>query len=306
MMEISVLSQKMYDCIIIGGGPAGLTCAIYLARFKRSVLLIENGKYRNYASHGIHGFLGYDGVKPSELLKKGKSEAIKYKVNFEKDTVKKVQQKKAHFEVLTGGKKFESKKVVLAYGVTDNLPEIKNFKKYYGINIHHCPVCDGCEVTGKRVGVIGLIDKVFEMTIELKQWTDKIIVFTNGHPEGLDKYKIAKLAKFNIKVTNEKVSHLNGKENLESIVLTNGEQIMIEELFFSSNAQNSCSIADDLKCSLTKKHNKLAVNKNCESSIKGIFAIGDLVAGPQLVVTACSGGTIAALEINKQLLKEAI
>ena len=294
----------MYDCIIIGGGPAGLTCAIYLARFKRKVMLIENGKYRNYASHGIHGFPGYDGIKPAQLLKNARAEASKYNASFEKVTVTKVISGKGSFKVVSNNKSHESRKVVLAYGVTDDIPAIKGFKKYYGKNIHHCPVCDGYEVKGKRVGVIGLIDKVFEMAVELKQWTENIIVLTNGHSEGLDRYKISKLAKFGIEVTNEKISYLKGKEDLESIVLDSGERIDVEALFFSNKIENSCSIAEDLKCSLTKKHNKLVVNKNCETTIKGVFAIGDLLAGPQLVITACSAGAIAAIEINRQLLRE--
>lgn len=294
----------MYDCIIIGGGPAGLTCAIYLARFKRNTLLIEDGKYRNYASPGIHGFLGYDGIKPVELLKQGRAEASKYNVNFKKGTVTRVIRKKGFFEVLADKESVKTKKVVLAYGVKDDLPGIKGFKKFYGKNIHHCPVCDGYEVKGKRVGVIGLIDKVFEMAVELKQWTNNITVLTNGHPEGMDRIKISKLAKSGIIVTNEKISFLKGKENLESIVLMNGNSIDIEAIFFSNKIENSCKIAEDLKCSLTQKHNKVIVNKNCESSVRGVFAIGDLLSGPQLVVTACSEGALAAIEINRQLLKE--
>ena len=294
----------MFDCIIVGGGPAGLTCSIYLARFKRSVLLIENGKYRNYASSGIHGFLGYDGIKPSELLRKGKTEALKYKVKFKKETVKKVVNKNEYFEVLADGKIYRSKKVVLAYGVTDKIPSIKNFEKYYGRNIFHCPVCDGYEASGKIVGVIGQIDKVYEMAVELKQWANKIMVFTNGHSEGLDRYKINKLGKFNIRVTNEKILRLEGNNNLESIVLENGERFRINILFFSNKIENSCALAEDLKCLLSKNHNRLVVNKYCESNIKGVFGIGDLVQGHQLVVTACSEGAVAAIEINRQLLKE--
>src|SRR6185295_14874277 len=131
------------------------------------------------------------------------------------------------------------------------------FKKFYGKNIHHCPVCDGYEVKGKRVGVIGLIDKVFEMAVELKQWTNNITVLTNGHPEGLDRIKISKLAKSGINVTNEKISFLKGKENLESIVLMNGNSIDIDAIFFSNKIENSCKIAEDLKCSLSQKHNKV-------------------------------------------------
>ncbi len=152
------MQNIIYDCIIIGGGPAGLTCSLYLSRFKRNVLLIENNKTRNYASHGIHGFPGYDGIKPGILISKARKEAEKYGVNFLRDTVLEVKKSKDFFQIFLNKKKIKSRKVMLAYGVRDSFPEISNFNKFYGRQIHHCPVCDGYETSGKKTGVLGVYE----------------------------------------------------------------------------------------------------------------------------------------------------
>lgn len=295
----------MYDCIIVGGGPAGLTCAIYLARFNRNVFLIENFKYRNYASQGIHGFLGYDGIKPIKLINRARKEALKYGVKFYEDTVKAVFKKNNFFEVSTGSKKFKSKKVMLAYGVRDTLPEIDNFEKYCGVSIYHCPVCDGYEVIGKKIGVLGAGKKALGMALELLQWTNQIIILTNGSKINLTKDKRRKLKEYKIDVIEEKILKLQGEQKkLRNVVFESGEKLNVSSLFFTIEVKNSCSIAEDLRCKIKKTNNKIHVNKYRESSIKGVFAAGDLLAGPQLVVTACADGAIAAVEINKQLLKK--
>lgn len=297
----------MYDCIVVGGGPAGLTCSIYLARFNRSVFLIEDFKQRNYASQGIHGYLGYDGIKPKHLLNKARIEATKYGVKFHKGTVTKIIKKKAFFVISTATQNFKSKKLMLAYGVRDQFPQIKDFDKYYGKSIHHCPVCDGFEIINKKVGVIGVGKKASGMALELMQWTDQIIVLSNGNKLNITKDKRRKLIKNRIKINEEQIIKLQGSaKQLNSIVLESGKKIEIHSIFFTIDVKNSCTLAEDLRCKIEKTNNKIRVNKYGESSIKGVFAGGDLNTGPQLVVTACADGAVAAIQINKQLLKESL
>ncbi|MDQ3194255.1 MAG: NAD(P)/FAD-dependent oxidoreductase [Bacteroidota bacterium] len=298
--------KKIYDCIIIGGGPSGLTCAIYLARFQRSVAVIDNGKYRNHASRGVHGYLGYDGIKPARLIKLALKEASYYGVEIIKGTAKKFDKIKEHWEVrTTENKKFRSEKIVLAYGVRDILPAIRGFKKYYGKYIFHCPVCDGYEVRRKTVGIIGEIAKVESLAYELQQWADQIIIFTNGSKEGSDTRPCSRLKKHGIEVNEEKLKSFNVKNNTDRYVITySGNIISVDYLFFSIEVCNSCSLAEDIDCSMNDTNNNILTNRKFETSLKGVFAIGDLVEGPQLVVKACASGAVAAIEINRQILKQ--
>ncbi len=299
--------NKLYDCIIIGGGPSGLTCAIYLARLLRNVLIIDNGQYRNYASHGIHGYLGYDGIKPSLLIKLARKEALEYGVVFIKGTVNKFSRKQNLWEVKIGNKKFIAKRVVMAYGVRDVLPDIKGFKKYYGKYIFHCPVCDGYEVRGTTVGIVGEIAKVEDTAYELLQWAERVIIFTNGSREDAGARVYRKLKKFKIDVNEEKLKSFVVKNKLKRYLLSDsGKIISVDFIFFSIEVCNSCSLAEDINCFMNKSSNKILTNKKFETSLKGVFAIGDLVEGPQLVVTACATGAVAAIEINRQILKDQI
>jgi len=305
---VKIHSQnKLYDCIIIGGGPSGLTCAIYLARFSRNVLIIDSGQYRNYASQGIHGFLGYDGIKPERLLKLARKEAKSYGVNFVKGKVNKFYKRQEHWKVKIENNNFSSRKVVMAYGVKDPLPEIKGFKEYYGKYIFHCPVCDGYEVRGKTVGIVGDILKVQGMAYELRQWAARIILFTNGSKvdPGIGVYK--KLKKFNIEINEEKLKSFNVKNKSGRYLISeSGKIISVDFIFFATEIQNSCSLAEDLNCSINNSNNRITTNRKFETTLKGVFAVGDLAEGPQLVVTACASGAVAAIEINKQILKDMI
>ncbi len=292
----------MFDCIIIGGGPAGLTCAIYLARFQRDVLLIENGKYRNYASQGVHGFLGYDGVKPMTLINSARKEASKYGVNFYNSTVTKLKNKNKYFEVNCNNSAYKSKIIVLAYGVRDVLPEIEGLQKYYGISVHHCPVCDGYEIKNKKVGLIGNPESSIHLALELKQWTDNITILCNG--KRMSNYLKTKLKKCKIDYLEMSINMIDGDNNsLKYVVLSDGEKINFDALFFCSDVLLSSNLHKDINCGMDIRK-KIKVNKCRETNIKGAFAIGDITSGPQLVVTSCADGAIAAIEINKQLMEK--
>lgn len=289
----------MFDCIIIGGGPAGLTCAIYLARFNRNVIVIENGKYRNYYSQGIHGFLGYDGVKPMTLIRCARKEAAGYGVKFQRSTVTKLSEKNEYFEVNCRAEVFRSKIVVLAYGVRDILPEVRGIKKYYGRSIHHCPVCDGYEIRNKKVGLLGSPENSLNMASELKHWTQDLTILSNG-VEINSRIK-NKLNKSSIGFIEKKLIRAEGNgKSLKNIILSGGEKINFDALFFYSEVRSSCNIHEDIKL-MTDKDSKIRVNRKMETSVNGIFAIGDITAGPQLVIAACADGAIAAIEINKKL-----
>jgi thioredoxin reductase len=301
-----VSSQATYDCIIIGGGPAGLTCAIFLGRYRLRVLVVDGGRPRNYASRAIHGFLGYHEIAPRELLDRGRAEAHTVGAEIINGTASKVERIGDVFEVTTtAGKRF-ARRVVLAYGVRDTLPNVPDVERYYGAGIFHCPDCDGYEATGKRVGVIGWGTKAVGMALKLLQWTDQLTIFVEGNDRDFNQEETSKLRAQEIGIKDEKIVTFIGQDRLEAAVLSSGERVELDAIFFTIGTEKSCDLAEQLGCAEVEGTACLVVNDFKETTVEGVYAIGDLVPGSQLVITSAADGAIAAIAINKSLLPPAL
>ncbi|HUP47256.1 MAG TPA: NAD(P)/FAD-dependent oxidoreductase [Thermoanaerobaculia bacterium] len=295
--------QATYDCIIIGGGPAGLTCAIFLGRFRRRVLLLDDGRPRNYAARAIHGFLGQHDIAPDELLRRGRAEAETVGVEIRECTARKVERIGDVFEVATTRGNVIARRVVLAYGVRDKLPDIPGVERYYGASIYHCPDCDGYEVSGKRVGVIGWGKNAVGLALDLLQWTGELTIFTDGHARDWTDEHTGKLLSFGIDVKEEKVVSLEGSgDQVSAAVLQSGERVPLEAMFFTIGVERSCLLAEDIGCEVDDARPDIMVDEQKQTSVKGIYAIGDLVPGSQLAITSAADGAIAAIAINTSLL----
>lgn len=190
------------DVIIIGGGPAGLSAALVLARANRSVLLFDSGKKRNDASHVQHAILGADGEDRAEFLQRARSQVTAYPcVSFHccavvdvdieaartepsSNTKMKNGERVAHtwqFEVGTeDGRRWRSKKLILATGVTDLIPDVPGFQDYWGKGIWVCLYCDGYEYNDKVLGAYGNGERGVHMALEMLLWSDTVTLFTNG------------------------------------------------------------------------------------------------------------------------------
>ena len=295
--------QSTYDCVIIGGGPAGLTCAIFLGRYRRRVLLIHDNRPRNYASRAIHGFIGQHDIPPGELLTRGRAEAAYAGVEICECTAKKVERMGDVFEVTTTAGVYRARRIVLAYGVRDQLPDIPEVDRFYGGSIYHCPDCDGYEVLDKKVGVIGWGKKAAGLALKLLQWTDQLTVFTDGNERGWEPEHTSKLLAQGIGIKDEKITSLEGEaRQVTAAVLSTGQRVDVEAMFFTIGVTRSCLLAEDLGCKVDEEAPNIIVNDLKETSIEGVYAVGDLVAGSQLAITSAADGAIAAIAINKSLL----
>ena len=304
--DASLNLDSPYDCVIIGGGPAGLTCGIFLGRYRRRVLIVDSASPRNAASHGIHGFLGNHGIKPAELLRRGREEAESVGVDFASGVVSQVSRVGDIFEVETEAGTARGRRVVLAYGVRDTLPDVPDLDQFYGRSIFHCPDCDGYEVSDRRVGVIGWGKRVAGFTLALMQWTDNLTVFTHGNDHELSPEEMSKLQAQGVSIQRETITGLLGADGkLRGVLLDNGEKIDLDALFFTIAVDRSCLLAEDIGCQVHEDAPCIVVDEHKRTSVEGIYAIGDLVPGAQLVVTSAADGAIAAIAINKSLLPPA-
>lgn len=291
-----------YDAIIIGGGPGGLTCAIFLGRYRRKVLVIDSGRPRNYATEGIHGYLGYHSIKPSELLSRGRAEAEAVDVEFRDGTVEKVERVGDVFEIHVEQTLLSARRVVLAYGVRDTLPDVPEIESYYGRTVHHCPDCDGYEARDQRIGVIAWGKSALGLVEKLLRWSNDIVVFLDGHERDWDEEEHSKLLAEQIDIKDEKIVALVGNDGaVEAAVLSTGERVAVGRIFFHINVERSCTLAEDLGCEVEPDKPNVKVNEHRATTVEGVWAVGDLTEGSQLAITAAADGAIAAIAINNTL-----
>lgn len=297
------MNESPYDAVIVGGGPAGLTCAIFLARYRRRVLVVDEGRPRNYATRAIHGFLGQHGIAPGELLERGRAEAREAGAELRGGRVESVDRDGDLFEVRTSRGSVRARRIVLAYGVRDTLPDIPEIERYYGVTVHHCPDCDGFESRDQRIGIVGWGEAAVGLALKLLQWSSDVVVFTHAQPRQWDEEQNSKLLAEQIAVKDEKVIALEGREGaVAAAVLASGERVPVQRLFFNIGVQRSSNLAETLGCRVDPVKPDVIVDEHRKTSVEGVWAVGDLVAGSQLAITAAADGAIAAIAINKSLL----
>lgn len=296
---------SQFDVAIVGGGPAGLTASVFLARYLRSVVLIDSGDPRNWETRGINGFLGLPAVEPADLRERGRDEARRYDVRLVDARVDQVRRITEEEFVLTTDQReaLGARRVLLAIGLKDVWPDIPGLARAYGETAHVCPDCDGYEARGKKTVVIGRGRKAVGMALNLTTWTPDIIICTNGEPPDLDETEYCqKLDALNIpvltdNVTGARVSH----GHVYCLELANGMQLDAERIFFAIGQYP----ADDLGAQLGCKRDDgghIVVDEHGHTSVLNVFAAGDIIPGPQLAIAAAADGAIAALAIHKSLV----
>lgn len=310
------MSEQIYDCIVIGAGPAGLSAALFLARYRRRVLTFHNSSPRNLYSHGVHGFLGHDGIKPEELLTRGRDEVMRYGGLVVEGCVTKVEKlAEEHFRVSTGDENgratgeqmFDARRILLATGLRDLTPDCPGFRDFYGVTVHHCPDCDGYEVSDKRVAVLSRGRAGVGFTLNLLTWTDRLTLLTNGDEGDINDLMRAKLARFNIPVMNGRVVSLEGDvktKSLKRVCFDGGETLRCDALFFNLGTEISGDLHEMLGCRLDAECGLVWVDAEQQTSVRGVYAAGDVTPNSQLAVVAAAEGAMAAIQIHKSLMPE--
>jgi thioredoxin reductase len=305
--------DTLFDCAIIGGGPAGLNAALILGRSRRNVILLDNNNPRNAVTQESHGFITQDGIKPKEFREIAHKELERYpSVRYEKrevtSVIKNNKNDKPSFELLTSenDERYQSKTIIIATGLKDVLPNIENISDYYGKSLFHCPYCDGYELRDKPlVVIIGEQVQGFHFIQTIYNWSKDLVVCTNNGEAFQNSEQKTLLENKGIKIIESNIKNFEGKNGqIEKIVFENGESVLRKGGFVMPQLIQASDFGKQLGC----QYNPLGgivVDSFGRTNIQGVYAAGDAsVIAPAQLIIAAAEGVRAAAGVNNDLTQK--
>jgi thioredoxin reductase len=298
--------DMLFDCAIIGGGPAGLNAALVLGRARRNTILFDNDNPRNAVTQESHGFITRDGVKPKEFREIAHKDISQYpSVIYENKKITSIIKDNGSFDLTTSNNEmYQSKTIIIATGLKDNLPNIENISDYYGKSLFNCPYCDGWELRDKPLVVI--IDEQvqgFHFIQTVYNWSKDLVVCTNGRLfENSDQKRL--IQKKGIKIMENRVKIFDGENGqMEKVVFENRKSMVVKGGFVFPKPSQTSDLAEEIGC----EYNSLggiSTDSYGRTNIMGAYAAGDasIVAPAQLIIAAAEG-LQAAVGVNRDLIE---
>lgn len=292
-----------FDVIIIGGSYAGLSAAMALGRSLRRVLIIDGGEPCNRQTPFSHNFVTGDGISPAALSAAARQQVLRYDtVRFERGEVEQVRGGDNAFEVIADeNRRFSARKLLFATGLRDTMPPLEGFAECWGISILHCPYCHGYEVKGKKTGILASGDGAMALARLISNWTDDIMVFTNGDP-GFSPEQEAELESHGVTVEEKELSRLAHKDGkLEHIVFADGSRQALGVMYARPGFRQRCDIPGELGCEISPE-GFIKVDQVQRSTVPGVYAAGDNSNPMRAVSVAVASGTMAGAMLNNELI----
>lgn len=295
----------MDDIIVVGGSFAGLATALQMGRARRKVTVLDTALPRNrFASHS-HGFLGHDHKNPADILAVAREQITRYPtiriVNARADSA---SGEKDNFAVTTeDGETLRARRLVLSYGVADQMPEIPGFAESWGKSVVPCPYCDGFEVADKSWGALYSGTHTVQSLVLYGDWTNNLTLFTDGHELSQDERD--KIAARGVKIVDGKVVAIpNADGRLSGITFADGRTIAVDVLFAHPQNRPAANVHKTLglETTATPVGSILKVNEQFETSLPGVFAAGDLANPMASVTLAASHGMLAGVFAQRSML----
>lgn len=295
------------DVVVVGGGPAGLAAASWLARYRRLVLVVDSGEHRSDRVEAAHGYLGRDPQVPGELLARGREEVLAYPTaRWAWDRVAAIARRSdGRFDVrLERAGRLLARRIVLACGVVDERPPVPGIEEHYGASVFHCPSCDGYEARDRDVVALGWSEQLGGFATLLLGWARSVTVVTGGLRFAGDDVTRRLLDRHGIEILEEKVTELvGGRGDLRAVRLASGRELPCSLAFFSVDHHPRVELATSLGCDLDDE-GYVRVNDCGETSVEGVYAAGDIVPGLQLSLVAAATGVVAGVACAHSFLGE--
>ena len=295
------MGDETYDVVVVGGGAAGLSAALVLGRARRRVAVVDAGEPRNAPAAHMHGFLSRDGMPPAELLAAGRAEVAGYGVEVIDDRVVGVDP---GFSVrLASGGVLSARRVLVATGLRDELPEIAGFRDRWGRDALHCPYCHGWEVRDEPLGVLGTSPAAVDHAQLVRQWSEDVIFFAHRHR--LTAAERLRLEARGIEVVEGEVARLVVEEDrLTGVELADGRVVARSAVFIRpANRPHADGLLGGLGCEVDDD-GFVVVDAGGRTTVPGVWAAGNVVDPRAQVITAAGAGSAAAIAINADLVHD--
>lgn len=301
--KTKLADSTIWDVIIVGAGPAGSNAAMVLARMRRKVLIIDDGQPRNQRSHGMHNYLSRDGYLPTEFLKLAHEELDRYNIQHVRARAIGARKLGNHgFEVCDNvGQRYLAKRLLIATGVTDNIPDVAGMKELWGKGVFHCPFCDGYELCDMNIGLYARRHNGFGMALALKQLSTSVTLFTDGRGY-LTVDQRRQLEGRGIQVISTRVAALSCSEDkLTCVTLSNGSSIPCDAVFVHHGHRVNNELLDQLGARMSAKGAAIT-NRKQACSVSGLYVAGDAAIDMHFVIVAAAEGAKAGVAIHDDLL----
>jgi thioredoxin reductase len=294
-----------HDAIVIGGSYAGLSAAIHVARARRSVCVIDAGNPRNRFAESSHGFFGQDGSEPRAMIASAQAQLERY------PTVKVVAGEAVMaravaggFEVtLVSGETRTATKLVLAFGISDKLPELPGLSERWGKSVLHCPYCHGFEFAGGHMGVLQTGPMAVHQALLIPDWGPTTLYLNGGAKP--DEDNLAKLARRDVAVEPARIVALRGDgTSLSSLRLEGERDVPIDALYLASQTRLNSPIAKQLGCALDDGPFGPVIRTDASklTTVPGVYAAGDVARAPHNASWAVSDGVTAGVSLHQSLV----
>ncbi len=308
MVDMSDDLQKQYDAVVIGGGAAGLNGALMLARSRRSVVVLDAGQPRNAPAEGVHGLLGREGMPPSELLERGRSEVRSYGGDIVSAEVVDVTRADGAFVIeLADGRSVHARRLLVASGLVDRLPDVSGLADRWGRDVLHCPYCHGWEVRDRAIGILGSGPSSHHQALLFRQLSEDVVYFSHQAP--LDDEQAEQLLALGVRIVDDPVVEVKVTDDrLSGVVLASGEVVAREVVAVATRMEARVSHLAGL--GITVEEHPAGVGTHIPADELGRTAVpGVWVAGNGTDLTAQVGasaaqGALAGAQINADLAAE--
>jgi thioredoxin reductase len=300
-----------WDCIVVGGGAAGLSGALVLGRARRRTLVVDAGEQSNRVAHGVGGLLGQDTRPPAEFYAAGRAEIAAYPtVELRAGEVLRGERHDGGFVLeLADGSRETARRVLLATGMDYRPPALPGIEARWGRSVFHCPFCHGWEVRDQPLGVLDRGDSGLHRALLLRMWSDDVTLFAGGAPD-VDEAGRAQLAAAGVSIEERDVAGLSGPgDTLTAVVFADGSERACRGLLVPVTLHQRSSLAQDLGAAVAAPTpivaDALELDAKSCTTVPGLFAAGDASVKMPSVATAVATGSTAAAMIVQSLMAQA-
>ncbi|WP_063053961.1 NAD(P)/FAD-dependent oxidoreductase [Nocardia arthritidis] len=298
--------SETYDVVIVGGGAAGLSGALVLARARRRVAVVRGGAPRNAPAEHMHGFLSRDGMAPAELLATGAAEVTSYGAELIDDAVVGAERtgESDYTLRLRGGGALRARRVLVATGLRDELPELAGVRERWGRDVLHCPYCHGYEVRDQPIGVLGGVQpgalaRAVHLALLLPQWSDDVVFFPNTMP--LSESDRARLDARGVRLIEGEVARFVVDDRLRGVELADGRAVPRTAMFVTPTFRANDDVLVGFGCAFDAD-GWVVTDATGRTSVPGVWAAGNVGNPAAQVISAAGAGSTAAIAINGDLV----